>query len=198
MLGEKIKELRRKDKISQQNLADFLGVGQSAVAMWEKGKNNPEYNTLVKIAEFFNVGIDYLSGGKGLKNAYHIPVLGYVRAGIPTEAVEEILDYEDVVLSENEIKNYFALRIKGDSMSPRMVDGDTVIVRKQCDFNSGDICVALVGNADATVKKVIKKDTGIILMPLNGSYEPLFFTPEEVESTPVSIIGKVTELRAKL
>ena len=198
MLGEKIKELRQKNKVSQQSLADFLGVGQSAVAMWEKGKNHPEYNTLLKIAEFFQVGTDYLSGGKGAKSAYRIPVLGYVRAGIPTEAVEEILDYEDVVLSENQLENTFALRIKGDSMAPRMVDGDTVIVRKQSDFVSGDICVALVGNSNATVKKIIKKDSGIILMPLNGCYEPLFFTPEDVVSIPVSIIGKVTELRAKI
>lgn len=197
MLGAKIKELRAKDKISQQALADFLGVRQSTVAMWEKNKNNPEYTTLVKLSEFFNVGIDYLSGSK-TKSSKKIPVLGYVRAGVPTEAVEDILGYEDVVLSESECENTFALRIKGDSMSPRMIDGDTVIVNKQSDFKSGDICVALVGNQDATVKKIIKKDTGIILMPLNGNYEPLFFTPEEVETTPVTIIGKVTELRAKI
>ncbi len=198
MLGTKIKELRAKDKISQQALADFLGVRQSTVAMWEKSKNNPEYTTLVKLSEFFDVGIDYLSGSKNSKTSQKIPVLGYVRAGVPTEAVEDILGYEDVVLSESERENTFALRIKGDSMSPRMIDGDTVIVNKQSDFNSGDICVALVGNQDATVKKIIKKDTGIILMPLNGNYEPLFFTPEEVETTPVTIIGKVTELRAKI
>lgn len=198
MFGEKLKELRKAKSISQQQLADLLKVGQSTVAMWEKGKNNPEYNTLLKISQFFSVSTDYLSGSSEAKNAFKVPVLGYVRAGVPTEAVEEVLDYVDVALSENELKNIFALRIKGDSMSPRMIDGDTVIVKKQSDFSSGDICVALVGTADATVKKIIKKDTGIILMPLNGNYEPLFFTPEQIENTPVSIIGKVVELRAKL
>lgn len=198
MLGEKIKELRKRDNISQQKLADALGLGQSTVAMWEKGKNSPEYDTLINIARIFNVSIDYLAGQKVGKTAFRIPVLGYVRAGVPTEAVEEILDYEDVVLTEYDIKDIFALRIKGDSMAPRMIEGDTVIVKKQSDFTNGDICVALIGSGDATVKKVIKKDTGIILMPLNGNYEPLFFTPEEVENTPVTIIGKVTELRAKI
>ncbi len=198
MFGEKLKELRKRDHISQQQLAAFLGVAQSTIAMWEKGKNNPEYSSLVKIAEFFSVGSDYLTGHQSIKTAYRIPVLGYVRAGIPTEAVEEVLDYEDVVLTENELKNFFALRIKGDSMSPRMMEGDTVIVKKQADFTSGDICVALVGGGDATVKKIIKKDTGIILVPLNSFYEPLFFTPEEVSSCPVTIIGKVVELRAKM
>lgn len=197
MLGEKIKELRNKDNISQQSLADFLGVRQSTVAMWEKSKNHPSYGTLLKISEFFNVGVDYLSENKCFKKPCSVPIFGYVRAGVPNEAVEDILGYEDVVLTEAERENTFALRIKGDSMSPRMIDGDIVIVNRQSFFSNGDICVALVGNCEATVKKIIKKDTGIILMPLNGNYEPLFFTPEEVEKTPVTIIGKVTELRAK-
>lgn len=198
MFGEKLKELRKRNGISQQRLADMLNLGQSTIAMWEKGKNSPEYSSLVKIAEIFSVGTDYLTGKALGKTAHRIPVLGYVRAGVPTEAVEEVLDYEDVVLPESELKDFFALRIKGDSMAPRMVEGDTVIVKKQAEFQSGDICVCLVGSSDATVKKIIKKDTGIILMPLNSSYEPLFFTPQEVNSAPVTIIGKVTELRARM
>lgn len=198
MLGEKLKELRKRDKISQQKLADLLGVGQSTVAMWEKGKNSPEYSSLVKIAEIFAVSMDALAGKEVNKNAFRIPVLGYVRAGMPNDALEEVLDYEDVVLPENELNNYFALRIKGDSMAPRMIDGDTVIVKKQPDFSSGDICVALVGSGEATIKKVIKKKYGLILMPLNANYEPLIFTRDEVETMPVTIIGKVTELRAKI
>lgn len=198
MFGGKLKELRKSNNISQQQLADILNVGQSTVAMWEKGKNRPEYSSLVKIAEIFDVSTDYLTGQGNGKNPFRIPVLGYVRAGVPTEAVEEILGYEDVVLSESELKEYFALRIKGDSMAPRMMDGDTVIVRKQSSFTSGDICVALVGSGDATVKKVIKKDFGIFLVPLNSNYEPLFFSCDEIENTPVSIIGKVTELRARI
>ncbi len=198
MFGERLKELRKENCFSQQALADMLNLRQSTIAMWEKGKNSPEYQSLVKIAEIFNVSTDFLTGKTIGKTAHQIPVLGYVRAGIPTEAVEEVLDYEDVVLPESEKQDYFALRIKGDSMAPRMVEGDTVIVKKQLSFSSGDICVVLVGSGDATVKKIIKKDTGIILMPLNSSYEPMFFTPEEVETTPVSIIGKVTELRARM
>ena len=198
MFGEKLRQLRKEAGFSQQKLADALGLGQSTIAMWEKGKNTPEYSSLVKISELFSVSIDALAGSKSTKSAFRIPVLGYVRAGVPTEAVEEILDYEDVVLSENDLKHHFALRIKGDSMAPRMMEGDTVIVKKQSEFTSGDICVALVGSGDATVKKIIKKDAGLILMPLNSSYEPLFFTPDEVETTPVTIIGKVTELRARI
>lgn len=198
MLAERLKALRKENGMSQQSLADLLGLGQSTVAMWEKGKNSPEYESLINIANIFNVSIDYLAGQKTSRLSHRIPVLGYVRAGIPTEAVEEVLDYEDVTLPESEAGSYFALRIKGDSMAPRMMEGDTVIVRKQSDCASGDICVALVGSGDATVKKVIKKDSGIILMPLNSCYDPLVFTTEEIEAFPVTIIGKVCELRAKI
>lgn len=198
MFAERLKLLRNEHDMSQQKLADLLGLRQSTVAMWEKGKNSPAYETLINIANIFNVSIDYLTGQKAAKSAHRIPVLGYVRAGVPTEAVQEVLDYEDVTLSESDMGNYFALRIKGDSMAPRMMEGDTVIVKKQSDCVSGDICVALVGSGDATVKKVIKKDMGIILMPLNACYDPLVFTKDEVESCPVTIIGKVTELRAKI
>ncbi len=198
MFAERLKALRKENKISQQKLADLLGLGQSTIAMWEKGKNSPEYESLINIANIFNVSIDYLAGQKTAKHPCRIPVLGYVRAGVPTEALEEVIDYEDITLSESDAGNYFALRIKGDSMAPRMMEGDTVIVRKQSDCSSGDICVVLVGSGDATVKKIIKKDTGIILMPLNACYDPLVFTLKEIESFPVTIIGKVTELRAKI
>lgn len=198
MFKTKLRELRKQNGYSQQKLADALDISQSTVAMWESGKNTPEYNTLLRISALFSVSIDYLTGLHTGKSPVKIPVLGYVRAGVPTEAVEEILDYEDIFLNESELGSYFALRIKGDSMAPRMMDGDTVIVKKQPSFTSGDICVALVGSGDATVKKIIKKDKGIILMPLNASYEPLIFSSSEVETIPVSIIGKVTELRAKI
>lgn len=198
MFGSKLKELRKKEGISQQKLADMLNLAQSTIAMWEKGKNSPEYSSLVKIAEIFSVGTDYLTGSSSPKPTYRIPVLGYVRAGLPTEAVEAVLDYEDISIPECDYGNYFALRIKGDSMAPRMLEGDTVIVKKQADCQNGDICVALVGSGDATVKKVIKKDSGIILMPLNSSYDPLVFTVDEIETLPVTLVGKVVELRAKL
>ncbi len=197
MFGEKLKQLRKENKISQQRLAELLGVGQSTVAMWERGKNCPEHQSLLKLAEIFNTSIDFLTDRSSHKQTFKIPVLGYVRAGLPSTALEEVLDYEFIALS-SDAKDYFALKIKGDSMAPRILEGDVVIVKKEPTFSSGDICVALVGNSEATVKKIIKKDTGIILMPLNPSYEPLFFTPEEVETTPVTIIGRVTELRAKI
>lgn len=198
MLGENLKKLRKYNGISQKSLADALGVSQSTVAMWESGKNSPEHGTFLKLCEYLGVSGDALVGPPSRKSPVRVPVLGYVKAGLPGAALEEVLDYETVYLTHESAGEYFALRIKGDSMSPRMMDGDVVIVRRAAEFQNGDICVVLVGGEDATVKKVIKKDLGIILMPLNPSYEPLFFSQSEILSYPVTIIGKVTELRAKI
>jgi repressor LexA len=198
MLGDKIKSLRKRDGISQKALAQTLGVSQSTVAMWENGKNTPEYGTLMKLSEVFNVSLDDITGNSSANVLKSVPVLGYVRAGVPTEAAEEVLDYEEIYIKECDHSDYFALQIQGDSMSPRMMDGDIVIVKRQFDCENGDICVAMINDCETTVKKLIKKDLGIILMPLNPSYEPIVFTNDTASKNRVSILGKVVELRAKI
>lgn len=127
-----------------------------------------------------------------------IPVLGYVRAGIPIDAVEEVLDYEEISEEMARQGEYFALQIKGDSMEPRIQEGDVVIVRQQSDIDSGDIAVVLVNGNDATVKKFVKHENGVSLVAFNAKYEPMFYTPKEIQELPVSILGKVVELRGKL
>ncbi len=196
MIGDEIKALRKNNGMSQQALADSLGISQSTVAMWESGRNSPGFATLEQLSRLFGSELSPI-GRRAEKELHKIPVLGYVRAGLPSEAIENVLDYEDVYIRKTDSENYFALKIKGDSMAPRMMEGDTVIVKKDCDCENGDICVAMVGTGDATVKKLIKKDMGMILMPLNPSYEPLVFTKEEAEEKPVTILGKVVELRSR-
>ena len=127
----------------------------------------------------------------------HIPVLGNVAAGIPIEAVEQILDYEDFPASKVKDRNYFGLRIKGNSMAPRIVEGDVVIVHRQEYADNGDIAIIMVENNDATCKKIKKSDNGLLMIPLNHEYEPIFYTDEEIRDLPVKIIGKVVELRGK-
>ena len=117
--------------------------------------------------------------------------------GIPMEAVEDILDYEEISADMASRGEYFGLKIKGDSMFPLFQAGDTVIVRRQPDAESGEIAVVLVNGNDATVKKIIKKDTSIVLVSENSAYEPMIFTKPEIESLPVTVIGKVVELRRK-
>ena len=134
-----------------------------------------------------------ISSGHGVR----IPVLGRVQAGIPIEAVEEILDYEEITPEMASTGDHFALRIRGASMEPRMRDGDVIIVRKQETADNGDTAVVLVNGYEATVKQIKMSPAGITLIPTNPVFDPMFYSHQEVQELPVQIIGKVVELRAK-
>ena len=197
----RIKELRLSNAIKQVDFAKMLGVSQATVSGWESEKYQPDRDTLIKMASYFDVSVDYLIGNspvkKEKKKGVQIPVLGEVRAGYPMEAVENIIDYEEIDEDMARRGEFFALRIKGDSMEPRFVEGDVVIVRKQETADSGDIVVALVNGDSATIKKLKRHQNGITLVPSNAAYEPMYYSNEEIMELPVTILGKVVELRAK-
>ena len=204
----RLKQLRNEKKINQRELANFLKVAPSTISMYESGQREPNFEVLESLADFFNVDLNYLLGKsdkttklmledeqkpQGLK----IPVLGTVAAGIPISAVEDILDYEEVPQSWKNQGEFFALKIKGDSMEPRMESGDVVIVKQQSDANSGDTVIVLVNGDDATCKKLQKTDNGIMLVSTNPKYPPMFYSNDEIVTKPVVILGKVVELRQK-
>lgn len=126
-----------------------------------------------------------------------IPVLGDVAAGIPIEAIQDIVDYEEIDEALAATGEFFGLRLKGASMEPRMRDGDVVIVRKQDDADTGDVAVVMVNGDNATVKRIKKEPSGITLIPNNPAYDPIYYSNTEIRDLPVRIIGKVVELRAK-
>ncbi len=192
-----IRELRKQKGLSQNELASLCNVHQTAVSQWENGRTSPDNDSLRILAGVLGVSVGALIGGEDIGGTVLVPVLGYVRAGIPMEAVEDILDYEEISADMASRGEYFGLKIKGDSMFPLFQAGDTVIVRRQPDAESGEIAVVLVNGNDATVKKLIKKDTSILLVSENSAYEPMMFTKNEIETLPVTIIGKVVELRRK-
>lgn len=194
---EIIKELRKQKGLSQRELAEICNVHQTAVSQWEKGKTSPDSESLLILSKALGVSVGRLIGGEEYEGKVTIPVLGYVRAGIPMEAIEDILDYEEISADTASKGEYFGLKIRGDSMYPLFRENDTVIVRSQPDVASGEIAVVLVNGFDATVKKIIKKDTGIMLVPENPDFEPMYYTNDEIQNKPVTIIGKVTELRRK-
>jgi len=123
-------------------------------------------------------------------------VLGRVVAGIPIEAVEEILDYEEITPELAATGEFFALQVKGDSMLPKLEEGDVVIVKKQADVETGDIAIVLVNGDEATIKQVKKVTGGIMLYGFNPDvYEPHFYSNQQIEELPVRILGKVIESR---
>ena len=201
MFSNIIKDLRKKEKYTQAELAAKLSVNQTTVSCWETGKATPPPEMLMTLAQFFGVTVDYLMGNAPAKpekkKGVQIPVLGEVRAGYPMEAAENIIDYEEIDEETARRGEFFALRIKGDSMEPKFSEGDVVIVRKQQTADSGDIVVALVNGDSATIKKLKRHQNGITLMPTNPTYEPMYYSNEEIMELPVTILGKVVELRAK-
>lgn len=125
-----------------------------------------------------------------------VPLLGTVKAGYDYLAQENWIGTIDVDASlVKDGSEYFALKVHGDSMSPVLVENDIVIVKKQDDFETGDIVVAIINGDEATIKKGKKTDNSILLQPLNNNYEPLIFTNDEMKTIPVKIIGVVKQLK---
>ncbi len=192
---------RKRLNLTLKEVADHVGVSEATVSRWESGNiANMRRDRIASLAQILKVSpIDIMgiAESDGRTEAFQIPVLGYVRAGIPMNAVENILDYEEISQAQARTGDFFGLKIKGDSMEPRIADGDVVIVRKQETVENGEIAVVLVNGDDATVKRFYKTSAGVKLVSTNPKYDPFFFTPAEVNKLPVTIIGKVVELRAK-
>lgn len=197
------KNLRKDNNLTQAELAKKLGVAPSTVGMYERGQREPDFETLEKIANYFSVNMNTLLGKENetdivsTSHGIKIPVLGKVAAGIPITAVENILDYEEISSEMASSGEYVALKIQGSSMEPRMFEGDVVIVRVQSSVEHGEVAVVMVDGGEATVKKVQFQSSGILLQPFNPSYEPIFYSNEEIEKLPVRIFGKVVECRQK-
>ena len=181
----------------QKAFAAALGTTPSIVSQWRNGVSKSYERRLSDIASVLDTTVEYLQTGIEPALPLSVPVLGDVAAGIPIEAIQDIVDYEELDRAMEGTGEYFGLRLKGDSMEPRMRDGDVVIVRKQSDAENGDIVVALVNGDSATVKKLKKGPSGITLIPNNPVYDPMFYSNEEILQLPVRILGRVVELRAK-
>ena len=205
IIAKNISVLLERSGKTQIDLADFMGVSQATVSNWCKGTKLPRMDKIDRICEYFNVNrSDLMEDGSQALNrspgptSVRIPVLGSVPAGIPLEAIEDIVDWEDIPIEWTKGgKEFFSLRVKGDSMSPKFLEGDTIILRKEDDCENGDICVVYVNGDDATLKKVVKKQDCIILQPLNNAYEPRVFDYND-ELNPIRIAGVVVEIRRKV
>lgn len=184
--------------MNQDELAQLIGVTQQAISKYETGIREPDNATLLKLSEIFNCTTDYILGNSLKRNAVSIPVLGRIIAGIPLEAIDNIIDYEEIPLAMAKTEEFFGLKIKGNSMEPRIRENDVVIVKKQSDVESGGIAVVLINGYEATLRKVTKQENGILLTAFNSEvYQPKFYTNEEIIKLPIEILGRVVELRGK-
>lgn len=198
-VGIKIKEIRTLRGLSQEELATKMNYrSRSTINKIELGIADVSSSKIKEFAKVLNVSVSYLMGWEEDKCV--IPVLGTIPAGIPIEAVQEVLDYEEISEEMAKKGEYFALKVKGDSMSPIINDGDVVIVKKQEDAESGKICVVMINGFDATLKEIKKEPNGIWVLPRNpySDFTPKFFTNEEIINTPIKILGVAVEIRRSL
>ena len=207
MLQLKLKEFREQRRISQAALAKAIGVGQSTVAMWESGKSRPEYETLMKLAHYFDVTVDELTSEKPKENSLppnvlalpkmvKKPLLGTIACGQPILATENVDEYIDV---PETIHCDFVLRCKGDSMiDARIYDGDVVYIQQQEHVENGQIAAVLVDGVEteATLKRIYLNGDNITLMAENRNYAPIVFTGESMNQ--VRIIGKAVAFTSRV
>lgn len=204
--------VRKQKKVSQLELAKKIGVDQSTISLWEKGMDTTVENA-IKVAEALDVPIpDFL--GRDLRfdnatqvdindNVVKIPVLGVIKAGIPIEAQQNILEYIEIPKQwTTGGRQYYGLKINGDSMYPKYAENDTVVFEDSRTygpdvFNNKD-CAVMVNGDDATFKKVLFQNDSIILQPYNSNYQIQIFDKEQIEKLPVKIIGIAKEKRTKI
>lgn len=186
----------------QIDLINDLGFNKSAVSTWCNGTRLPRMDKVDALAKYFGINRSDLieekeeapaTPSKGIT----INVYGRVAAGIPLEMIEDVIDTEEIPEALAKTGEFFGLQIHGDSMEPKISQGDIVIVRKQDDAESDNIVIAAVNGTDATCKRLKKYKDGIALISTNPAYEPMYFSNQEIIEKPVRIIGRVVELRAK-
>lgn len=188
---------------TRQDMCNALGVKYTTFTDWVKGNSYPRIDKIELMANYFGISkADLVEDhtkyeSNSLKKATTIKIYGRVAAGIPLEAIEDVIDEEEIPEELARTGEFFGLRISGDSMEPDIHNGDTVIVKRQDDAESDEIVIALVNGNDGVCKRLKKYADSIALISLNPNYEPMYFNQEEIEEKPVKIIGKVVELRRK-
>lgn len=205
-MGERIKQLRIANGLTQEKLGKYLGVQKSAIRKYEKGSvTNIKRTSIETMSKLFNVSPSYLmcieDSDLVEEHDYNneikqIPLLGKIAAGYPTTMFADVIDYIDIPADmARGNKELFALKTKGKSMEPNFIEGDILIFEKTEDWENGQFCAVAVNGDDATFKKVTKTDTGIMLQPLNPAFETKFYTNDQIASLPVQIIGVLKQIR---
>lgn len=188
IFSEILRNLRKNNHLTQDELANKLKISKSAISMYENGNRTPDFETLELIADFFNVNLSYLIGEEQKYGLSHpmitadtvtFPVVGSIAAGYDEIAVEnwsgETVEIPLSYLKGRKKEEFFVLSVKGDSMYPLYMDGDKVLILRQSTLNhSGEIGAVLYEGENATLKKVeyIDGEDWMKLVPVNPQYKP--------------------------
>ena len=212
-IGNKIKSLRKQYNMTQDELGAKITATKSMISLWENGRRKVDTVNLQRIANAFNVTTDYLLGRDPIPNdskseinyaipltgGVRIPVLGSIVAGIPNTAVADYDEWIEISQSLAMRGDYFALRIKGDSMEPTLFDSDIVVIRQQPDVEDGEIAAVSIAGNEATIKRIYHRSDGIDIVGDNvRAFPRMFYSNHDIASLPVRIMGKAVEVRRDL
>ena len=206
MFSDNLKALRYERHITQQQLADALGLSRSTIGMYEKGEREPDFETSEAIADYFNVRLDDLVGRKNANallsptistDTVTFPVIGEIAAGYNHCAVEdwsgETVEIPTYYLKGRKQDDFFVLSVKGDSMYPLYMDGDKVLILRQSTLNHSGEIGAIVYDDYATLKKVeyVNGEDWLRMGPINPQYPPKRVEGAELEQCKVLGIPKL-------
>ena len=217
-IGEIIKDYRTKNNLSQRAFASRTSLSPSYINTLEKiynPKTGKPYSVTtdvaLELAKAMFISIEDLLSMLDKNQEFvtntvrtdilgnpvvSLPLLGTVKAGYNYLVQENWIGTVDVEKNlVGDGKDYFALKVKGDSMAPVFVEGDIVIIKKQNDCENNEYAVVIINGDEGTLKKIKKTDNGIILQPLNPAYGPVMYTKEEMETIPIIIVGVVKQLK---
>lgn len=201
LFGSNLSKILEDRNVSQNEFARMMGVTSATVSNWCRGLKAPRMDKVDKMCQLLHIRRSDLiekESETAPNYAVKIPILGTVVAGVPVSVCQDVLGYEEITPDMASTGEFYALQVKGNSMEPRICDGDVVIVKVQPDVESGDVAVVLVNGDEATVKQVDKNESGIVLTAFNPSvFSPKYYSNKDIEELPVVISGKVVELRAR-
>lgn len=188
--------------MNQDDIAKCVGVTQQSVSNWINCKQIPRMYIIENLARNFGIlksDLIEVKENKSMKQkGFIIPVLGVVPCGIPIDAIEDIIDFEEISEKLADTGKFFGLKAKGDSMSPLIMEGDTLIIKQQDFIDHGQIAIVKVNGEEATCKKVMKSELGITLIPINSAHDPLMFSVSDIKTEPLIVVGRVIEIRRSL
>ena len=207
-IGNRIRKAMEIRNMRQSDIVDRTGINKGALSSYISGRYSPKQNNIYLIAKALDVSEAWLMGadvpmertvlppGAIPLGRYRIPIVAVVAAGVPIYSEDNIVGYVDY--DRDPHGEVFALRVKGDSMVPKIENGDLVIVDKSVSWEDNDIVIVRVNGHEGTCKRVKRYAEGISLISINPAYEPMYYSREQVEQLPVEVVGRVMEVRSKV
>lgn len=206
--ADKLKQLRERKNITQQELADDLNISQQQIARYENNQRQFKQDFLFTLANYFKISINEFfpptkyDNAEPITNTVKIAIYGSIKAGIPLESQNDIIDYMEI--SKEWVKGnkkIFGLKISGDSMTPKYDDGDIVLFEQTNDIETykNKDCAVMINGTLSTFKKLTINDSGMILQPYNTDYDIMIYSKEDVEKLPIVVLGvarkKVSDIK---